>query len=587
MPWDRTDYAVAATVGLVALGAFLPVLGNGFAQHWDDQTNFLQNPHFRGIGWPQLRWAWTTTLQGAYQPLAWMLFELEYLAWGLEPRGYHGAGLILHAAVAILFYALIRTLAAWVIPANEPQLRRAIPWISGLTCAVFVVHPLRVEVVAWASCQPYLPSAGFAILSVLAYVHGCRGGSSRRGWRFASVGLYAVALGFKAVPVGLPLVLLVLDRSLLGRRGAPRPLRVLLAEKLPYLIPAIAASWMAIQAKTPPSPPRGSSDGTIPMVARRSAVAGYGLSYYLEKTAWPENLSAYHFRPSPIAPAAPRFAVRLAAVAILGAVACALRRRWRGIPAALLCYAVLLAPNLGLVEYGLMLVADRYAYIATMPLFVVAALSLVRCVVGSGRPATLAVSIVVAGLPLVAGLISMSWSQCRTWRDSETLWAAALKGNSDHDAMLESNLGIELYDAGRVVEGMAHLRRAVAIDPADSDARESLGIALLKQGDTSPAIVHLAEAVRLAPGRFEFRHHLGLALARRGRLIEALEQLREAARLNPRSPDVHASIGDVFVDLRRRDDAVAEFTEAIRLVPNHSGAWRGLEKLRVRGRPTQ
>ena len=457
-----------------------------------------------------------------------------------------------------------------------------------MTSAIFAVHPLRVEVVAWASCQPYLPRpAGFSILSVMAYVHGCRGGFEPAGLAIRLGGTVRRRTRLQGGARGLA-TRFARPRSIAARPpGVPRPLRVLLAEKLPYLLPAIAASWMAIQARRRPLlPPRGSPDATLRMVARRAAVAGYGLSHYLEQTAWPGDLSAYHFRPNPIDPAEPRFTVRLAAVAIVAAVAYAMRRRWRGIPAApCSCYAVLLAPNLGLVQYGLMLVADRYAYIATMPLFVVSGPALIRWVAASGRPTTVAASIVAAGLPLVAGLTSMSWSQCRTWRDSETLWAAALRVNSGHDAILESNLGIELYDVGRTVEGMAHLRRAVEIDPADADARENLGIALLKQGDTSPAIAYLAEAVRLAPSRFEFRHHLGLALAGHGRLIEALEQLGEAARLHPRSADVHASIGEVFVDLRRRDDAIAEFTEAIRLVPNHRGAWQGLEKLRIRGRP--
>ncbi len=231
--------------------------------------------------------------------------------------------------------------------------------------------------------------------------------------------------------------------------------------------------------------------------------------------------------------------------------------------------------NLGLVRYGLMLVADRYAYIATMPLFVVGAGWLVDRVAASRRPAAVAGLIIAAGMGLVVVLSSMSFSQCRTWRDSQALWACALEVGSGRDALLESNTGIELCQAGRVAEGMAHLRKAVALDPADDEARDNLGVALLRQGDESEAIAQMAEAVRLTPGRFEFRYHLGLALAGRGRLGEAIGQLREAARLQPGNADVHASIGNVLVDLQRGDEAVAEFARALQLVPGHRAHGRG------------
>jgi protein O-mannosyl-transferase len=581
---NRVDRCVATVVIVAALGAFLPVLNNRFVDHWDDQTNFLDNQEFRGLGWPQVRWAWTTCLQGAYQPLTWMLLEAEYVTWGLDPRGYHLASMALHAVDAFLLFVLIRTLLSRALPGIEPGLRWAIPVMSGLAAAVFAVHPLRVEVVAWASGQGYLPCAGLAMLSVLAYVRGCGYGPRRPGWLFASVLLFAAALGCKAVPVGLPLVLLILDATLLGRMSSARSLPGLLAEKVPYVIPAIAASWMAVQAKSDLSRPEYPPAGPARLVARRVAVAGYGLGYYLDKTVRPWDLSAYRFRPDPIRPAEPRFAVSLAVVAALGIIAYSLRRRWPAIPAALLSYAILLAPNLGLVQYGLALVADRYAYLATMPLFVIAAGWLVRRIVVSPRPAALAGVILVIGLGLVQILSALSWAQCRTWRDSETLWSHALRVGSGRDAVLESNIGIELFNAGRIEEGMARLRNAVRIDPADAEAQGNLGLVLFLRGDVSAAITPLAEAVRLSPDRADLRCLLGRALAQQGWLGEAAEQLAEAVRLRPDNAEAHVSLGNVLAALHRRDEAVAEFTRALLLVPGHEGAWRGLEKLRDAGR---
>jgi Flp pilus assembly protein TadD len=190
-------------------------------------------------------------------------------------------------------------------------------------------------------------------------------------------------------------------------------------------------------------------------------------------------------------------------------------------------------------------------------------------------------TIVAVSLGLIAILASMSRSLCRSWRDSEALWSHALRVGSGRDAVLETNIGIELYKAGHVGEGMARLRKAVSTDPSEPEARVNLGVALLKQGDESGAIASLAEAVRLAPDRPDFRHWLGQALARRGRLGEALGQLREAVRLRPGDADFHASLGNVLFQLRRRDEAIAEFSRALRIVPGHPGALAGLKALRA------
>jgi Flp pilus assembly protein TadD len=294
-------------------------------------------------------------------------------------------------------------------------------------------------------------------------------------------------------------------------------------------------------------------------------------------------LTAYHYRRDPIDPAEPRFAGSLAAVAAFALVA-ALGRRRPAVPAAALSYAVLLAPNLGLVSYDLMLVADRYAYLATMPLFVLLAGGLARWATACRRPGPVVLAVVVAGLGLVGVLTASSWTQCRTWRDSETLVAHGLRVGSGRDALLESNFGVELFVRGRVARAMVHLRNAVRRDPADADARENLGDALARRGDLDGAIVQFVEAVRLAPDRFDLRHNLGLALTARGRLDDAAEQLAAAVRSRPDSARIHVSLGGVLAALGRRDEAAAQYAEALRLAPGLPDAVRGLGQLRRPGR---
>ena len=253
-------WIVVALAALTAT-AFLPALNNGFLA-FDDDENFIDNAWFRGLGWTQIRWAWTTFLVGVYQPLAWMLFELEYLFSGLNPRGYHLTSIGLHAAVAVVLFSFIVSIlrrCGW--PSNYSAPREIhLQLAAALAAVLFAVHPLRVEVVAWASCQPYLPCALFSIFTILAYLRAHDepvGGASwhRRAWSMVTLALFAAALLSKAVAVTLPFVLLAIDVYPLRRFSAGTDVRnrkvAILGEKLPFVSLAITFMALAIQRGRP------------------------------------------------------------------------------------------------------------------------------------------------------------------------------------------------------------------------------------------------------------------------------------------------------------------------------------------------
>jgi hypothetical protein len=163
---------LSAVLVLVIVSAFLPVLGNGWV-NWDDGENFLENLGFRGLAPENLKWAWETVLVGVYQPLGWMILQVEYSCWGLDPRGYHLTSVVFHIATALALWRLTMTLLDR-IGRRDRELSGAsgvIPMAAAMATALFAVHPLRVEVVAWASCQTYLPGLFFAILTVQTYLH--------------------------------------------------------------------------------------------------------------------------------------------------------------------------------------------------------------------------------------------------------------------------------------------------------------------------------------------------------------------------------------------------------------------------------
>ena len=159
------------TIPLVVLVviAYLPVLDNGFV-NLDDDANFLHNPYFRGLGRVQLAWAWTTNWLGVFQPMAWTLFEAEYAVFGLSPRGYHLTSVLLHCLAAVALFSLTRAMVGRACPDLLATCPTRVALGSALTVALFVVHPLRVEVVAWASCQPYLPCTALAVLATRVYL---------------------------------------------------------------------------------------------------------------------------------------------------------------------------------------------------------------------------------------------------------------------------------------------------------------------------------------------------------------------------------------------------------------------------------
>ena len=218
--WDRRTWLVSIPLALIVIYAFIPILDNGFVTSWDDDENFVANPYFRGLGAAQVKWAWTTMWVGTYQPLAWLLFETQYVLCQLDPRGYHLTSLLLQVANALVLYLL--TVALLVRCRTASCLES--PWTcslsAGLATALFAVHPLRVEAVAWASAQMYLPCILFSMLSVLAYLRAFWTSSSPRwGWLAGSFLLFVAALLFHALPVTLPAVLLILDVYPLRRFG--------------------------------------------------------------------------------------------------------------------------------------------------------------------------------------------------------------------------------------------------------------------------------------------------------------------------------------------------------------------------------
>lgn len=610
-------WLVALPLVLVVIVAFLPALDNGFV-NWDDDKNFLDNPYYRGVGPDQIKWACTTFWVGVYQPLAWLSFEVEYVFWKLDPRGYHLTSVILHAVNAVVLYVLTVTL----LVRCRPDLLLKRPWTypvsAGLATALFAVHPLRVEVVAWASGQPYLVCALFSMLAVLAYLKSFGLGVSPR-WSglVGTFVLFVAALLSKAAAVSLPAVLLILDAYPLGRFGKDRgrwfapAARTIWYEKVPFVAVSLIFMVLAIAARghtlnsVAPNDPVG-----------RVAQACYGIWFNIDKTVLPLNLVAAYPPPKEMNWLAPRFVSSiLGTLAIFGGLFL-LRRRWPGLLAAWLVYLVVLAPNSGIIPFSGQITADRYSYMAMLGWVPVVAVLFCRLWQVTLRARPVAMGMTALGVLLIVGLILFTWDQCRTWHDSEALWNHALDHGAVDSSMAHYNMAIVLYSQGKLDAAAAQNAEAIQLNPGDFTVQNFMGIVLQGQGNLEAAAAQFAEALRLNPDYLDAHYNLGIILSRQrrfeeaevqyakvlrldpgfanahhnlgidsafqGKLPQAEAHYTEALRLNPGRVDTHTNLGVVLSRQGKLDQAAAQYAEALRLDPGYAEARRNLEMDRSR-----
>jgi hypothetical protein len=479
--------------------------------------------------------------------MSWMLLEAQYAAIGLDPRGYHLTSLLLHSFTAVALYYLTRAVVGRAHPEVLATNPTGVELGAAMAVALFVVHPLRVQVVAWASCQPYLPCAALAVLAVCAYLRAADAPPRRRALGLLGAWvLFGLSLLFKAAAVALPLVLIILDAYPLRRLGGGPGrwfgpgARPVWAEKVPFFALSLVFAALAVRAK-------GSTQSLVALEQHgpfaRVAQSCYAACLYLGKTVWPAGLCAYYPLPKHLDWRAPTYVTCATLLVVASAILFGLRHRYPGLLAAWVAYLVILAPTSGLVTIGSHLTADRYSYLATMsgvPLLAAAIAQLARPSPGGGR-VWIPLGMATAGLGLLAVLSIISWTLCRTWRDTLTLASHALI-YAGPDPEFYNGLGWGREQRGDLAGAEASFRAALQLEPFHVSALVGMGRIRSRQGRFANAAALLAEAVRLQPGIPETHNSLGLALAAQGRRAEAVAQFVEALRLRPDFHEARANL---------------------------------------------
>jgi tetratricopeptide (TPR) repeat protein len=508
--------AALALAALVAL-AYGAVGGLGFV-NFDDPRYVFQNPHVqRGLTFEGVAWAFTTFHAGNWHPLTWLSHMLDVELFGLDPGPHHVVNAVLHGVATLLLFGLLRSATGRT-------------WPSALVAALFAVHPLHVESVAWISERKDVLSAVFWMLATWAYVrHARRPGAAR----YAAVAA-ALALGLMSKPmvVTLPVALLLLDFWPLGRISSAAPLRpqalALVREKAPLLALSLASGAVALLAQS-----RGGGVASLPALQASARIGNALLScaLYLGKTVWPARLAAVYPHPALGAGGMPAWAVLASALlaAALTALVLWQRRRRPVLAVGWLWYLVTLLPVIGLVQVGLQGMADRYTYLPLVGIFVALAWLAAEAAEASPRRR---VVVATACVGVVLACAAVSRRQVETWRDSFTLFGHALEVTEGNWLALR-NLGIAQQDAGRYAEAIASLERSLRLMPHDGQAWMNLGISYASARRYHDAAQCFQRAAEMRPDDDHVWFNLGIFYALTGQWDRVPEVERRLRDLSP------------------------------------------------------
>jgi tetratricopeptide (TPR) repeat protein len=535
--------AGAALVAMT-LAAYLGVRHAGFI--WDDEMHVTQNPAI--VGPLGLKAIWTTPA-ARYFPLTLTTFWVEHALWGLNPLFYHALNVLMHAACAVALWRVLlglRVRGAW------------------LGAALWALHPVQAETVAWITELKNTQSCLFYLLAVYFFVRalGAPEGDAparRKGDYALALLSAAMAMASKSSTVILPLVL-GLCAWWLNRRWSWRVVAML----LPVLLLSAASSALTVWTQRL----EGASDPEwIRSISERVATAGYDVWFYLGKLVWPSPLIFIYPRWHVAAGQVASFLPAAAVGAVFVALGWHRDGRLRPCFFAFCYFLVALIPVLGLVDqffWRYSFVGDHFQYLASIGPLALAGAVLTPSPGMRDRGWGRLAPFVSAVLLLALGVLTAR--ECPKYVSSEALWRSTLAANPAA-WMAHNNLGAELLGEGRLDEAVGHFQASLAIQPGNVSALNNLGDGLFQLGRTDEALARYTEALRREPGNVAAQTNLGAALLRIGRIEEAIDHIRRALAVDPASGRALATLGTAYLQAGRNDEAVVEFNRALAVYP--------------------
>ncbi|MGC4073582.1 MAG: tetratricopeptide repeat protein [Nibricoccus sp.] len=580
--WWQQSPVLAALLVVVTLLTYFPAWNGGAVFDDDDH---LTPPELSSLD--GLARIWTDIgAVSQYYPITHSVFWLEQRLWGHEMLGYHLVNILLHASAALLFVAVLKRLS---LPGA---------WLAG---AIFALHPVHAESVAWISELKNTLSTVFYLGAALAYL---RFDQTRRLSHYVTaLLLFVAALLSKTVTASLPAALLVIfwwKRGHLSRKTDVQPL-------LPFFALGISAGLLTAWVERTFIGAQGEAFVLAPM--ERVLIAGRAFWFYLGKIVWPAELIFIYPRWEISASTWWQYLFPATGIAFAAGL-WRYRRHMRGPLAAVLFFAGTLFPVLGFLNvypFIYSFVADHYQYLASLGIIAALATTVSLTLSRFQLPARNAGTFLCVAL--LAILASLTWRQSKTYTDTETLWQATLARNPAC-FVAHSNLGNFYLQQGRVDDSIRHTQKAMELRPGFAEIHNNLGTALLAQGRLEDALGQFRMAVKLRPtlavahyniatvafgqGRFDeaethFRkavelrpdyvkaqNNLGSILLEQGRVDEAAVHIRKALNVHPDDPDALTNLGNIYLRQGQIDEAIAQYQSALAHSPNNAGALTNL-----------
>jgi tetratricopeptide (TPR) repeat protein len=562
--------------------AFGRALGHGFV-NYDDGPYVYDNARvISGLSLANVLWAFTHVHSANWHPLTTISHMLDCQLYGLQPWGHHLSNILLHAVAAVLlFLALCELTASHAVAGigdagrgQQSRLQdRGNLWASAFVAALFAVHPLRVESVAWIAERKDVLSGVFLALTLLAYARYARADRFSL-FRYGTV-LIVFALGLMCKPtlVTLPFVLLLLDYWPLGRirssSSAAAPLRgasrrrttewlQLVAEKIPLFVLSAASCVATILAQKEAFAPVRA----VPLQERfANAVVAY--VKYIGQMIYPAHLAVLYPYPEG-GPPVWQVIVALLFLVIVSVIFIVWRKTYPFLLIGWLWFLGMLVPMIGIVQVGSQPMADRYTYLPQIGLYILVvwgSAQLVRVWQYKG------VALRAAALVILGALITRTYIQSSYWQNSETLWSHTI-ALTDDNYVAHNNLAQALLENGQPGEAIAHYTKAAEIKPDLAEVQSNLGNALLRGGRLDEAVTHLQRALEIDPAYAEAYHHLGTVLMKKGQTSEAIAYYQKALQLNTSYADAHNDLGVAFLRTGQLEEAIEHYKQAVAIKPD-------------------
>jgi protein O-mannosyl-transferase len=564
-----TRFVILVCIGLIAVTwlVFGQTIRYDFV-NFDDDLYVYNAPVIKaGFTINGIVTAFTTPHARNWHPLTTVSHMLDCQVWGLNAGGHHATNIVLHTIAVLLLFSVLQ------------QMTGAL-WKSAVVAALFAIHPLHVESVAWVSERKDVLSAVFFFLMLGAYVRYARAPSMMR-YVIVAV-LFAAGLMAKPMLVSAPVILLLLDYWPLNRISSRTSevrdrklkassqwsiIRKLAVEKIPLLVLSVAScviTFIVQKRATGAIPP-------LPWMWRaENAVVSY--VFYLWQTLWPTRLAVFYPHPNDTLPG---WGVILAVgfLAVVTVAAIVLRRKQPYLFVGWFWYVVMLVPVIGLIQVGEQGHADRYTYLPHIGVFLLAVWGVVD-VTGSHRFASQVA--VAAAVVIIIASACAAFIQTSYWRNSETLWTHAFAVTSDND-FAHNNLAYFLTDRGKLDDALSHFEAAASIRSQKTDSHYNAGSAfvemnladaLAQKGQSDEAMVHYEQAIKLQPNYADAYYNRGNLLFAKGHLDEAIADWEKTLQIQPGDADAHTCLGNALLRKGALQEAIAQYEMASALAPD-------------------